>query len=238
VTAIAALVLSACSEPTVDGADILVFHGTEGFHHDSIPAGVAAIREVGEDLGLVVADTDASSVFAGDGLDGVSVVVFLNTTGDVLDAGQEDALEAFVGAGGGFLGIHSAADTEYEWDWYGELIGARFVAHPAVQPAEVAIVGGHAITEGLPDTATITDEWYDFDMLDSAGDRTVLATLDEESYQGGSMGESHPISWAHDFSGGRSVYLGFGHTDEVFADPVVSGLLANSLKWLTTPVDS
>ena len=202
--AAAAILLSACAGPTVEGADILVFHGTEGFHHDSILAGVAAVREVGEELGLDVADTDDSAVFEDNRLGGVSVVVFLNTTGDVLDAGQEAALESFLDAGGGFLGIHSAADTEYDWDWYGELIGARFVAHPAVQPAEVTIHGGHPITDGLPPTVTVTDEWYDFEMVGGGVGPTVLATIDEGSYEGGSMGENHPIAWAHEVSGGES----------------------------------
>jgi type 1 glutamine amidotransferase len=102
----------------------------------------------------------------------------------------------------------------------------------------VAIHGGHPITEGLPPTVTVTDEWYDFEMVGSGAALTVLATLDEGSYEGGSMGENHPIAWVHEVSGGRAVYIGFGHIDEVFVDPAVSGLLANSLRWLTTPPGS
>ena len=138
-------------------------------------------------------------------------MVFLNTTGDVLDADQQAALEAYVRGGGGWLGVHAAADTEYDWAFYGELAGARFARHPRVQPLTVRVVDrAHPATAHLPAAWRITDEPYDFRAPPAAGVR-VLARLDESTYKGGTMGADHPIIWCHRVGPGRSFYTGLGH---------------------------
>src|SRR6185295_6501006 len=118
-----------------DSVALLVFSRTAGFRHDSITAGIAAIRALGAQNRLEVDATEAAETFSDAGLAKYRVVVFLNTTGAVLAADQHAALERFVRRGGGFVGIHSAADTEYDWPWYGKLVGAYFRSHPAIQPA-------------------------------------------------------------------------------------------------------
>ena len=210
---------------------VLVFHKTEGFHHDSIPAGIAAITTVGEEHGFVVTATDDASVFTDSGLAGFVVIVFLSTTGDILDASQELAMETFIQSGNGFVGIHSATDTEYEWAWYGDLVAAYFDGHPAPQPASVHLVEpDHPTMQGLPVEFEWYDEWYNFRTFPRA-EVTVLATVDETTYEGGTMGEDHPITWAQEFEGGRSFYTAMGHPLESYSEPLFIALVENGVLW-------
>jgi type 1 glutamine amidotransferase len=216
---------------TPGGFDVLVFHRTEGFRHASIEAGIAAIEILGLEHGFTVRATEDPTVFSDSGLSPYEVVIFLSTTGDVLDGVQEQAMEEFVEAGVGFVGVHAAADTEYEWPWYGELVGTYFDSHPEPQQAALEVVTpGHPIVNGMPRSFERVDEWYNFQALPGDG-ITVLVTIDETSYEGGTMGEMHPISWAHETLGGRSFYTAMGHTEESFDDPLVLIHLANGILW-------
>ena len=146
-------------------------------------------------------------------------VAFFNTTGNVLDAEQQAALQAFIRGGGGFLGVHSACDTHYDWPWYGELVGAYFSSHPVVQPGQVRVTDAdHPAMRHLPEVWKRWDEWYDFGTNPRDKVR-VLAVLEEASYAGGKMGADHPIVWCREFDGGRSFYTGLGHTSRGFSDP-------------------
>ena len=148
-------------------------------------------------------------------------MIFLLTTGDVLDAAQQDAFERYMRGGGGYAGVHSAADTEYDWAWYGRLVGAYFRNHPAVQRAAIEVLAREASTARLPRRWVRTDEWYSFASSPSRAVR-VLARLDESSYEPGasSMGADHPIAWAHELGQGRAWYTGGGHTSEAYAEPL------------------
>lgn len=211
--------------------NVLVFHKTEAFRHESIGTGIAMIETIGEERGFTVESTEDAAAFTDSGLDRFQVVVFLSTTGDVLDREQELAMERFVERGGGFVGIHAAADTEYEWPWYGELVGAYFQRHPEPQEATLEVVSPeHPIMSGAPGSFQLFDEWYDFNSLPPES-ATVLVVVDETSYEGGAMGDPHPISWAHESLGGRSFYTAIGHTEESFADPVFIGHLGNAIVW-------
>ena len=199
---------------------VLVFSKTTGFRHDSIPQGIATIRTLGAEHGFSVDSTEDATRFTDAELARYKVVVFLNTTGDILDDTQKSAFERYIRSGGGFVGIHSASDTEYGWAWYGHLVGAYFANHPAIQPATIHVEDlGHASTEGLPATWQRTDEWYNF-RSNPRGTVHVLATLDEASYSGGKMGRDHPIAWCQVIDGGRSWYTAMGHTTESFAEPL------------------
>jgi type 1 glutamine amidotransferase len=218
------------SEPA--GADrVLVFSRTAGFRHDSIEVATQTVASLGAQHGFEVVATEDAATFTVEGLAGFDAVVFLMTTGDVLDAAQQAALEAFVSGGGGFAGIHSAADTEYDWPWYGQLVGAYFDSHPAIQPASVTVEDpAHPSTAALPSPWAATDEWYNF-RTNVRGSAHVLLSLDEASYAGGTMGGDHPIAWCRDVGQGRSWYTGLGHTREQWATPelhahVLGGLLA------------
>jgi type 1 glutamine amidotransferase len=181
--------------------------------------------------GFAVEHTEDPNRFTNAELAPFAAVVFLHTTGDVLNSQQQAAFEKFIRDGGGFAGIHSAADTEYEWPWYGELVGAYFKSHPAVQSATVQIKSAdHPSTRCLPSTWSRSDEWYDYQSQPVAG-IDVLATLDEASYQGGTMGMPHPISWARTFDGGKAWYTGMGHTPESWSDTLFIRHIAGGLLW-------
>lgn len=198
---------------------VLVFSRTLGWRHSNIPAGLAALRKLGREHGFAVTATEDPAVFTPGSLAGFGAVAFFNTTGSVLVGPQQEALQGFIRGGGGFVGIHAACDTGYDWPWYGELVGAYFASHPVVQPGKVRVTDAdHPATAHLPETWTRWDEWYDF-KANPRGKVRVLAVLEEGSYRGGKMGADHPIVWCRDFEGGRSFYTGLGHTRRGFSDP-------------------
>jgi len=210
---------------------ILVFSKTAGFRHDSIPGGIAAIRQLGVENGFAVDATEDDSWFEDTRLSAYDAVVFLSTTGDVLGDAEQAALERYVGGAHGFVGIHAASDTEYGWPWYGELVGARFAGHPAIQRAMVRVSDStHSSTRGLPESWVRTDEWYNF-AANPRGSVQVLATLDESSYSGGTMGPDHPIAWCRFFGGGRTWYTAMGHTRESYAEPLFLAHLLGGIQF-------
>lgn len=213
------------------GARIVVYTRTLGFRHDSIPAALAALREIAAREHLEVVATEDPSDFRPDRLRGASAVVFLHTTGEVLDAAGQDALQAYLRGGGGFLGIHSAADTGHDWPWYLDLVGGEFVRHPAIQPAVLVREDAvHPASAPLPDRWSRTDEWYDF-RASPRGRARVLLSIDEASYQGGGMGSDHPMAWCHLFEGGRSAYTALGHTVESWSEPLFLEHVRGALRW-------
>ena len=196
---------------------ILVFSKTAAFRHASIADGIAAIRDLGALNNFGVVTTEDASVFTDAGLAQFKAVVFLCTTGDVLDPNQQAAFERFIRAGGGYVGVHSASDTEYSWPWYGGLVGAYFANHPAIQNASVIVEDtNHVSTAHLPATWVRNDEWYNFQTNPRANVH-VLCRLDESTYSGGTMGD-HPIAWYHEYDGGRAWYTGGGHTSASYYD--------------------
>jgi type 1 glutamine amidotransferase len=227
----AGLVLFAAEPAAAAGDRLLVFSRAEGFAHDSRAAGIEAIRELGARNGFVVEATESTAPFTSRGLSRYAAVVFLSTTGDVLGPSEQRALRSYVRRGGGFVGVHSAADTEHGWPWYGTLLGARFRSHPAIQTATVRVVDrSHPSTRRLPALWERTDEWYDF-TASPRGRVRVLATLDETTYSGGRMGADHPIAWCHEVGRGRSWYTAGGHTSESYAEPLFRSHLLGGIRW-------
>lgn len=229
-----ALATTTCGTPARDDPEqfrVLVFTRTTGFRHASIPDGIAAVRELGADAGFGVDATEDPAVFTDSGLRRYAAVVFLSTTGDVLDAAGQEAFERYIRAGGGFAGVHAASDTEFGWPFYSRVVGAYFARHPAVQPARLNVEDpAHASTRGLPDPWERTDEWYDF----RANPRPrvhVLLTIDETSYTGGRMGADHPVAWCHEVEGGRSWYTALGHTKESFAEQAFRDHLRGGIEY-------
>ena len=214
-------------------ADVLVFSRTLGFRHDSIERGISAIAELGRERGFSVTSSEDAARFEDTSLDSFAAVVFLCTSGDVLGEPEQEAFRRFIQRGGGFVGIHSASDTEYDWPWYGELIGAYFRTHPAIQPAALVVENGtHPSTQGLPERWTRTDEWYAF-QSDPRPRVSVLLRLDESSYTPGdaAMGTDHPVAWFHEFEGGRAFYTALGHTRESYDEPEFRAHLAGAIEW-------
>ena len=210
---------------------VLVFSKTEGFRHASIEPGVAALKAIGNAHQFGVVATEDAAYFTADSLQQFAVVVFLNTTGDVLNDAQQVAFTSYIQGGGGFVGIHAAADTEYDWPWYGGLVGAYFESHPRVQAANVLSTDRqHPATAVLPLRFNHTDEWYNY-RLNPRGRVHVLAVVQESTYEGGAMGHDHPIVWAHEYDGGRSIYTGMGHTVESYQEPLIQAHLFGAIEW-------
>jgi glucose/arabinose dehydrogenase/type 1 glutamine amidotransferase/PKD repeat protein len=213
---------------------VLVFSKVNGFHHDSIPAGRQAIAELGAEHGFGVTVSDDASLFTDAGLAPFDAVVFNNTNGRdgaILDAGQRAAFERYVRAGGGYAGVHSASGTEYDWAWYGRLVGAFFDKHPAVQPVRIQVDDrAHPSTRDVPQDWRRTEEPYDF-RANPRGSVHVLASYDTRSYTGHTMGPDHPVSWCQDFEGGRSWYTGLGHDPAAYAEPAFRAHLLGGIQW-------
>ena len=236
VAAAASLILTGAGGTPAKAADapydVLVFSKTAGFRHDAIPAGIQLIRELGSANSFTVTATEDSNQFNAANLAQFEAVVFLNTTGDVLNATQQTAFENYIRAGGGYVGVHSAADTEYDWPFYGDLVGAYFASHPAIQQVTVRVDDRtNPATAGLPAAWVRTDELYNY-RTNPRGSVKVLARLDESTYSGGTMGTDHPIVWSHPTSGGgRAFYTALGHTTESFAEPLFAEHLGRAILW-------
>ena len=228
VIVVISVVLTSCSHAAKPSAtvstrslpSILVFTRTRGFHHSSIPAAIAAIKQLGQRNGFAVDASADPSLFTDARLAGYKAVAFLLTTGDVLDDEQQAVFQRYIEHGGGFVAIHSASDTEYGWPWYGALVGAFFKNHPKIQRATVIVRDRTlAATAALPGRWVRTDEWYNF-RTDPTPHVHVLLTVDEATYTGGTMGAAHPIAWCHDFDGGRAWYTAMGHASSAYSEPM------------------
>lgn len=203
------------------GNKVLVFSKTVQYRHGpGIAAGIKAIQKLGVDNKFLVDATEDAGAFTAENLKQYAAVVFLSTTGNVLNDQQQQAFEQYIKNGGGFVGIHASADTEYDWPWYGELNGAYFGSHPKGQQEAVfnIVDKEHPATQHLPAIWKRTDELYNFKWIDEG--LHVLITIDENSYNGGKNGDYHPMSWYHNFDGGRAFYTALGHDEKSFADPL------------------
>jgi cytochrome c len=196
---------------------LLVFSKTAGFRHDAIPVGKLAMLKLGAENGFDVDTTEDASVFNTKNLKRYKAVVFLSTTGNILNDEQQVAMESYIRKGGGFVGIHAATDTEYDWPWYNQLVGAYFLSHPNQQTATLKVVDRtHPATKHLDSNWIRRDEWYNFKSI--VPGLHVLIKIDETSYKGGKNGDDHPMSWYREFDGGRTFYTELGHTKESYKE--------------------
>src|SRR6266487_2593902 len=202
---------------------LLVFSKTGGFRHASIKDGKITLQKLATEHNVRVDFTEDASVFTDVNLAHYDAVIFLMTTGNILDDNQKAAFERYIRAGGGYVGVHSASDTEYAWSWYGGLMGAyfdRIHGHSKVIQATIHVTDrSHPSTVMLPALWVRTDEWYNF-ATNPRGRVNVLMTIDERTYKGGTMGIDHPIAWYHEYDGGRAWYTALGHTSESYYEPL------------------
>jgi len=218
---------------------------TRGWHHESQHAGVLAIQQLGVKNFFDVVLFENPDGFTDKYLEQFKVVIFLNTTGNILDSAQQKVMERFIKSGKGFVGIHSASDTEYDWDWYTKLVGRMFRIHPVIQTARVNILDPtFPGLQGFTGNKLWTDEWYEFGS-EKVSDLHYVLSIDESSYdpkvdwphrnvKGVGMGKVHPVAWYHDFDGGRSFYTALGHLPVVFSDPVFLDHLYAGIFWAAT----
>ncbi len=228
-----ALLFQGCNNAPPRENKVMVFSKTSGYRHQSIEVGIEAIKELGKTDGYEVVATENADDFGETNLAQFNTVIFLNTTMDVLNANQEAAFERYIQAGGGYVGIHAAADTEYHWKWYNNLVGAYFSGHPNnpnVREAKIDVLDKtHLATKMLEDTWVREDEWYNYKSINP--DINVLMKLDESSYEGGTNGDNHPIAWYHEYDGGRAFYTGLGHTEASYKDPLFLAHLAGGIQY-------
>ncbi|MEO6221429.1 MAG: ThuA domain-containing protein, partial [Ginsengibacter sp.] len=226
--------ISSCNNRRSGKARVLVFSKNTYFLHTSIPNGIAAITKMGAENAFDVDTTTNAKYFTEDSLQKYAAVIFLNTadnSGSLLNNYQEAEFERYIQSGGGYVGVHAASDAEQDWGWYGRLVGAYFNGHPDKwQEADLHITdSAHPATKGLPIMWKRTDEWYNFKKLNK--DVHVLITIDESKYTGGTNGANHPMSWYHDYDGGRSFYTALGHTEASYTEPLFLKHLLGGIKY-------
>ena len=222
---------------------VLLFSKTDGFHHESISEGVMAIKQLASRNTFNVDWQENASVFNDKDLSKYQAVIFLNTTGNILNEEQQTAFEKFIKSGKGFVGVHSASDTEYDWAWYTKMVGMMFKIHPQQQTAYLKVEDSNFPgMERFPKRLLWTDEWYEFSDKKS-DDLKILISVDEKSYnpsvkwgdkEGKGMGAMHPISWYHNYDGGRSFYTALGHIPSTFSDQTFLDHLYGGIYWAAT----
>jgi type 1 glutamine amidotransferase len=220
------------TQKQIQAKKVLVFTKTLGWRHKSIETGVKTIRDFGETHNFVVAHTEDSLHFSQADLPQYDAIVFLNTTGNVLDSKGQTAFEKYIQGGGSFMGVHAAADTEYDWPWYGNLVGGYFESHPNdpnIRKAQLIKKENHRSVKHLQNTTQLSDEWYNYKNLNKEIKPVLM--LDEASYEGGTNGDYHPISWSHEYDGGKAFYTGLGHPKEAYSNPLFRTHLEEALLW-------
>jgi len=240
----AAFLALACTCAQAAQFNVLVFSKTGGWHHESIPAGVEAIRDLGKLHDFTVFWTeDPNRVFNDKELSRYQAVIFLLTTGDILSAEQKSAFERFIKAGGGYVGVHSASDTEYQWQWYTKLVGHMFYVHPAIQTAVLKVEERNFPgMERWAPRNLVTEEWYEF-LPATSNQLKYLLTVDESTYKpetnwpgkpARGMGKFHPVSWYQNYDNGRSFYTALGHLPATYSDPLFRHHLYGGIYWAAT----
>lgn len=220
------------SEPEASKAPvhILIYSKTKAFRHECIEPGGTALQTYFQSKGVLTTMTEDSTVFHPDRLKAFDAVMFFQTTGNVLDSIQQVYFQQYIRSGKGYAGIHAAADTEYDWPWYGQLVGAYYSGHPDIQQGTlVKRDTSHPACKHLPDRWTRTDEWYNFKT--APANVNVLLSIDETTFQGGTMNNEHPMSWYHTYDGGRSFYTALGHTVESYRDTMFLEHILQGVKW-------
>lgn len=216
---------------TQEDKNVLVLTETQGFRHASISNGWSMFSINADQWNIKLTETKNSTMFTDESLKDFDIVVLLSTTGDVFSDDEQVAFQNFVEQGGAVLGIHAAADAEYDWPWYVNMLGAWFDNHPAIQEATCNAVSDHISVSGLPQTWVRTDEWYNFKNI--ATDNNVVVTIDETTYSGGTNGVDHPISWYRTIGDGKVFYTAMGHTEESYTDPLFVQHIRQAIKWLS-----
>ena len=198
---------------------------------DVTKEGVRAIEKVGDANRFHTDVSRDPRDFNARRLDKYGVVIFLNTSAAVLNADQQAAFEAYFTDGGGFVGIHSAIQTQPDWQFLTDVLGTRANGVSSVSPATVKVADRvHPASAKLPEYWHTNDAYYNF-TDNVRGVSHVLATVDETTYTGGTMGSDHPIMWCKDYQGGRSFYTGLGATANQFRDTNFQKNLAGAIDW-------
>lgn len=221
----------------------LLFTKTNGYHHESIIEGVSVVRQLAKEHYFTLEWHENAEVFNDQKLEEFDLIIFLSTSGNILNDNQKNAFVKFIQSGKGFVGIHSASNTEEEWDWYTKMIGRIFHIHPDIQTGELSVHDSNFPgMERMPKSFYWTDEWYEFTEEKIEGINYLL-TVDENTYnpiaewddrEGSGMGEFHPISWYHEYDGGRAFYTSLGHMPATYNDILFQQHIYGGIYWAAT----
>ncbi len=235
----AALAMTSVTAYAKDKGRVLVYSGSTGYRHESIPAAVASIKSLGEKAGYTIDTSEDPEVFTAENLAKYQALVLVSNSTDPKKPESEwfqgpkrDALQGFLKAGKGVIGLHAAADSHYLWGWYGQMIGGYFERHPKGTPKGVVTVvdAGHPATAKLPKTLERNDEWYYYKDFDPTV--RVLVTIDPKTIGDGEADVNpNPLVWCHDFGGGRVFYSALGHTNESWSEPYMIDLMTGALAY-------
>lgn len=239
-----ALVLSLFSTRLLaEQFNVLIFSKTAGWHHTSVNEGVTALKAMAENHHFNIDWQEDANLINSKNLAKFDVVLFLQTTGDILNDEQQKALEEFIQSGKGFVGVHSASDTEYDWPWYGKLIGRHFKIHPQIQTARLSVIDDKFPgLEYFPKSSLWTEEWYEFGE-ELSPDLHYILSVDESTYdpkadwgqnKGIGMGKFHPVSWYQYIDGGRSFYTALGHMGVSYSNKAFIEHLYGGIYWAAT----
>lgn len=216
--------------PTTGPVRVLVLTATAGFRHDSIATARQVLTSLGASSGVFVATpTEDVTAITAANLANYDVLFFALTSGELpFSADQKAAILAFVAAGGGFLGAHSATDTLYDWPDYDTLIGAHFREHPWTQTATVIVEDrSHPATSMLGGQFAIEEEFYAF--RENPRPRVqVLLRLDVSSV--GASGD-YPLAWTRTQGNGRVYYNALGHFPGTWNNPVFQQQITAAIRW-------
>lgn len=216
----------------VERHKVFILTETQGYRHESIEAGIAMFANHATEWNIEPEYSTETAALTKQDMHIYSVIVLLNTTGNIFDEAEKGVLQDFVRKGGAVLAIHAAADAEYDWPWYAAMLGGQFDNHPEIQQANCIVANrNHPVAHGIPGVWTRTDEWYNFKNLSPEND--VVITIDEATYSGGTNGAGHPISWCREYDGGKVFYTAMGHTNETYSEPLFQQHIKNALDWLT-----
>ncbi len=237
----AALAITSLAMPALakEKARVLVYSGSTGYRHESIPAAVVAIKALGEKAGYVVDSSEDPEVFTAENLARYKALVLVSNSTDPkkpesewFTGAKREALQGFLKAGKGVVALHAAADSHYHWGWYGQMIGGYFEKHPKGTPkGTVTVVDAkHPATAKLPKSLERNDEWYYYKDFDPTVH--VLVTIDPATIGEGQPDVNpNPLVWYHNFGGGRVIYSALGHSNESWSEPYMVTLLTGALSW-------
>ncbi|GAB3291906.1 ThuA domain-containing protein [Parahaliea aestuarii] len=236
--------------PELSHPAVLVLHKTNGYiHKEGLPAATRMLEELAAENGWHLYQTDNAATHNARDLQRFDLVIWNNTSGDILTPEQRTAFRSWLEAGGNWLGLHAAGgDREYAWDWYRDtLLGAQFIGHtmsPQFQLADVLIANASPLTTHLPSPWQVgPEEWYAFDRNPRDTGATILLNLDESSYhpENGrfsvfpdtNMPGEHPIAWSRTVGTGTMIYSAIGHQAATYSLPAYREFIVRAVKQLT-----
>jgi type 1 glutamine amidotransferase len=227
---------------------ILVIGQTNGFEHDSVPDAMGTIWKMGHDTGLwdTYMRTDTEPITKGKmhpngkNLDYFDALVFSSTTGELnlTDQQKKDMMSFIHDDGKGFVGIHAALDTNYQWPEYGEMIGGWFDQHPWFTFMAPIIVEDPTFpaVRHFPKEFTKRDEIYQAKAW-SRDKVNVLLRLDERKLDYNNprvhrTDHDFAVAWSKMYGKGRVFYSTLGHTNESWDDPDIQKMYFEAIKWV------